>query len=521
MSIHKLSIARLAGAAAPLACVLLGATTAQAQTARDPLQLEPSPTDHVGEARANAAPNAQQRAPEQLVRLQPLVGVRTLVTDNVYLTPSNKIADVIVNPFVGVSGYAVGPRSAANLDFAVGYDSYSRAHQFNGFSFTGMGSGEYDIVPRFLTFEAFGSVDNGNVSVADKAALDRSGIQGRTRVIDLAAGPRLTTTIGDLADLQAVARVGFVNYHTADGSAPVGSLPEDSTTREVNIGATTGDRFASHELRLSAIYQADDNDFTRYTGLASVFVPIATDLRVLARGGGDDIEQKGVIHIQSPIWTVGLEYDLNPSSYIRVEGGRRYHDTNFAAESLITLTDSFYLFGSYVERILPPQLAMQDSFLGFVANSQTFPQPLAGGDFRIEGPLVNDISKDKVGRVDAVYTWIDQSFSVSASWRRQHFLTSLTADESLYASVSYGRRMRPDLRGEVSLSYDRQLNDDVFGHVDNVGARATLVYDLNPSVEFTGGYAYSSGGGSNGTGTGIRGQGGAENIVFATMVKRF
>jgi hypothetical protein len=110
---------------------------------------------------------------------------------------------------------------------------------------------------------------------------------------------------------------------------------------------------------------------------------------------------------------------------------------------------------------------------------------------------------------------------VSASWRRQHFLTSLTADESLYASVSYGRRMRPDLRGEVSLSYDRQLNDDVFGHVDNVGARATLVYDLNPSVEFTGGYAYSSGGGSNRTGTGIRGQGGAENIVFATMVKRF
>lgn len=505
------SIAWWAGLAATAAGFVLTAASAQAQTARDPLELEPANP----ETFRTEAFRVERRPAARSLTISPRVGVRTLVTDNVYLTPTDHKVDLITNPFVGVSIRQAGPRSAGALDFDVGYDSYSRAHQLNGWSYVGYGTGQYDVVQRLLTLESVGSIVNGNVSSFGSPVIDRSGIQGRTQITNLAFGPRLTTTIGDVVDLNAVARVRWVGYHAENTTLT--SAPQDSTIREVTGAVTTGDRYASHEIRASATYQADDNDFRLYSGLASVFVPVSPNLRVLARGGADNIRQPRVVDIQAPIWSVGFEYQINPTSYVRLEGGRRYHDTTFAAESRIDMTDRFYLVGSYQERILPAQISLNDSFLGFVSNSQTLPAPLADSSFGVLGSLFNETSKDKLADIRAVYTWPDQEVALTASWIRRHLLASDTFDESLYATATYSRRMRPDLRTELSVTYGHEVGDNIgSGSSRKWEGSASLIYILNPTVEIVGGYAYSNDSQTGGGGPRL-----IENVLFASLVKSF
>ena len=510
MASKSISMARWLSLTASAASFLFTAGAAQAQTSRDPLEF---PAYEAGAPRT-ADPNVERRPPAQSLTIQPRIGVRAMVTDNVYLTSSNHQTDLVTNAFAGASVRAAGPRSFGRLDLDVGYDSYSRAHQLNGWTYTGFGVGEYDIVRQFLLFEANGAVTNGSVSSFGVPARDRSGVGDRTRIVNIAAGPRLTTTIGDTIDLSARALGGWVGYEADD--ANTSTLPQDTTFRQASVAATTGSRYASHQLTANASYQADDSDFRMYTGLVSLFVPVGQNFRLLARGGVDDIRETGVIDIQAPIWSVGFEYELNPTSYIRIEGGRRYHENNFAADSRIDLTDRFYFTGRYLERILPAQLALGNDFLGFISDSQTLAPPLVDTNFDVRGPLFSETSRDKLGLIRGVYTWPDQELGLSASWIQRRLLSSSAEEEYVDATVAYMRRMRPDLRGELSVTYGRYLGDANRGSNRRWSGAATLVFVLNPSVEITGGYAYS-----NDKQTTVGGERLIENVAFASITKTF
>ena len=525
MACSNLFVARWASLAATAAGIALTAGAAQAQTppappssfqiqgpgVRDPIMRGPLFSDVI---------NRDRRAPDEAPPLQsltivPRVGVRVLGTDNVYLTARDHVSDIVISPYAAVIGTLAGPRASADVNAQVGYDSYSRAHQLNGVSFNGWATGDYQIIRRFLSFEADGGVTNGNVSAFGSPAVDRTGIEGRTQIINLAAGPRITTTLGDLLDLQAIARVRWVGYSAGDSSTAVG-LPEDSTIREVSAAVTTGDRFERYEAAMSATYQADDNDFRLYGALASVYLRVTPSLRVLARGGADDLYQPGVVDLQAPVWSVGLEYELNSRSYVRVEGGRRFHDDSLAAEAYVELTDRFYLTGSYSERILPPQVSQNDAFLSFVANTQTLPAPIASDRFGVFGNLIDETSKDKIGAIRATYTWPDQAISVGASWTGRELLATRQHDETLTGIVTYMRRMRPDLTGEVSLYYGRVLGDGAFGDSRRFEGSARLSYQFTPQIQIVGGYAYS-----NDRLTEVGGERRIENVAYAGISKSF
>ena len=526
MACSNLSTARWASFAATAAGLALAAAqAAQAQPmppvqssvriqgpgVRDPIMRGPLFSDVIG--RDRRAPD--ERPPAQSLTIVPTVGVRVLATDNVYLTPSNHVSDIVTSPFASVTASLAGPRSNGAVSAEAGYDSYSRAHQFNGFSFTGWATGDYQIVRRFLSIEADGGVTNGNVSAFGTPAVDRTGVAGRTQLVNLAIGPRLTTTLGDLLDLQAIARLRWVGYSAGENSTTTG-LPEDSTIREVSAAVTTGDRFERVEAAMSATYQADDNDFSSYGALASVYFRVSPSLRLLARGGADDIDEPGSVDIQAPVWSVGVEYEINSRSYVRLEGGRRYHEDNFAAESYVELTDRFYLTGSYSERILPPQISQNDGFLSFVNNNQTLPPPIASERFGIFGNLLNDTSKDKVGAIRAAYTWPDQEIGVGASWTGREVLATGQRDETVTTSISYMRRMRPDLTGEIALYYSKVRGGDLSGNSRRLEGSARLSYQFTPQIQITGGYAYS-----NDLQTGFGRERLVENVAFAGISKSF
>lgn len=491
---------------------MFAAGSAQAQTSRDPLEF---PAYEAGAPRTAADPNLERRPPAQSLIIQPRIGVRAMVTDNVYLTESNHQTDLVTNAFAGASVQAAGPRSFGRLDLDVGYDSYSRAHQLNGWSYTGFGVGEYDIVRQFLLFEASGGVTQGNLSSFGVPARDRSGVGDRTRVVNVAAGPRLTATIADTIDLSARALGGWVGYSADD--AATSTPPQDTTFRQASVAATTGSRYASHQLTANANYQADDSDFRMYSGLVSLFVPVGPQgFRLLARAGADDIRETGVIDMQAPIWSVGFEYQLNEGSYVRVEGGRRYHSSNFAADSRIDLTDRFYFAGRYLERILPAQLALGNDFQGFVSDTQTLAPPLLDANFDVRGPLFSETSRDKQAEIRGVYTWPDQELGLSAAWIQRRLLSSNTEEEYVDATLAYMRRMRPDLRGELAVTYGRYLGDATRASNRRWSGSATLIFVLNPTVEITGGYAYS-----NDKQTTVGGPRLVENVAFASITKTF
>jgi|GEM_PF-2632214 len=452
---------------------------------------------------------------------RPRIGVQGLVTDNVYLTPTDHTTDFLTSVSAGLQAAYVGPRLDAMVDMQASYDSYSRAHQLNGFSVSGLGTASYQVIDQFLSLEADGNVSNGNATTFGSPAITRSGTAGQTQVLDVSAGPRVRTVIGDLLDVDARARVGWVGYKEADGSVTT-NLPEDTTLGTVDILTTTGERYASHEISVLLRYAVDDNNFSLYSGIASTYVNVSDSLRLIGRAGYDAVKQGAEtnlgprVDIKSPMWSVGFEYELNPSATFRFEGGHRYDDTSFASEVLVEMTDRLYFLSRYEERILPAQLAFNDDFLTFVEDTRTLPGPLRAEGFTFQGGLENETSKEKVGDVRMTYSWLTQSVTLGATWLGRERLQSNTRQENLSLDVGYERRMRPDLRGDIDLQYGRTLDDLGTGNSRFFRGSARLIFQYTPKVEITGGYGYS-----NDRQTSVGGTRLVENVGYVSIVKSF
>jgi hypothetical protein len=451
----------------------------------------------------------------------PRIGVQALVTDNVYLTPTDHTSDVLTSISAGLQAAYGGPRLDAMVDLQGGYDSYSRAHQLNGFSVTGMGTAAYQIVDQFLSFEADGNISNGNATTFGSPAVTRSGTAGQTQVLDASAGPRMRTVIGDVLDVDARARVGWVGYKEADGSVTT-DLPQDTTLGTIDILTTTGKRYASHEISTLLRYAVDDNNFSLYSGVASAYVNVSDSLRLIGRGGYDEVRQGAQanlgprVDIKSPMWSLGFEYELNPTATFRFEGGHRYDDASFASEILVEMTDRIYVLSRYEERILPAQIAFNDDFLTFVQDTRSLPGPLRAESFTFQGGLENETSKEKIGDVRMTYSWPTQSVSLGATWLGRERLQSKTHEENVSVDVGYERQMRPDLRGNIELQYGRTLDEVGTGNSRYFRGSAQLRFQYTSSIEIIGGYGYS-----NDRQTGVGGTRLVENAAYVSIAKSF
>lgn len=469
----------------------------------------------VGIAHAQADPQTAADSPDpRPIIIQTSVGVQETFTDNVRLSSTNRESDLITTVHLGLDAALNGVRTKGALSLEGAYDFYADADDLNGWTLRGVGSGSYALIQNFLSLDAQGAITNGNLSTFGSSAVERAGVQDRVQVSTLSIGPKLTTQLGEYADVSAAARISWVAYDPADGSNIV-QAPSDSRLLSTALEIDTADRLSGLQLAFMAGYEEDDDDYRNLGLLGSAYVEVSPGLSVIGRLGYDNISEDSVVDIDAPTWTVGLRYRPHDRASFSIEGGERFEEPTWAASAEVQVTNRFYLNASYSEQVEPDQGFIVRDLTDFVGLTDEG-TPLAPTEFGVIGNLYDSTSLNKVAQVQALYVWEAQSLRLSANWRDRYFYDSQTNDQSLTTSVAYLRQIRPDLEFEIGADYDETYDSPLYGESRSYEVWTRLSYNLNPTVRIIGGYAYADDKQRTFGGQNFR-----ENALFVSLRKTF
>lgn len=473
-----------------------------------------APTGNPAPPGGLAAPGGEPIIDTRDFSVVPIVGLQETFTDNALLTATNKQYDFITRPMVGGDLNLRGGPATAMVSGHVFYDAYANNPDLSGVSGDATGTGSYSLIPSFLSIDGDGVLTNGELSTFGAPALDRVGPQNRVQVATYDVGPHLTTTVDDFADLDVRARFAQVFFGNANGSNP--EIPTDATILDGAATLDTADRFAGYQSITLASAVKDDHGFEAYDGEQSFYVRLLPDLRLLGRGGYDNVNQANVVNISAPMWSAGLEYTLNTLSSITIERGERYNHVAWAGELHLQLSDSLFAQGRYDEELSPPQIQLNSSFLNFAAPTTTTPIQLTPNTFGVNGNLDNQTSLNKTAQFALVYQWPTQQISVNATWNDRLLIVSNAHDRNVESDISYLRSIAPDLAASLALTYWRTFSNPFFGQNETYGGELGVQYTINPQMRLVGGYAYR-----RQTELFTGGESLTENVAFAALSRTF
>jgi uncharacterized protein (PEP-CTERM system associated) len=463
----------------------------------------------------SAPPTPAAGAPP--IFLTPILGVQESYTDNVLLVPSDQKPDFVTRFMAGLNLNVDDGPTVGMLTSQLAYDQYAHDTRLSGWSVRAYANGSFFLVKDVLSIDALGSTTNGNVSQFGTPAIDRSGVLNRTQFTTYAIGPHLKTTLGDVADVEAVARWDQVFYAAANGST-VNHLPSDSNITQVAGLADTGKRLGGLELITSAQYESDDHGFSTADGVESGYFRVLQGVRLIGRAGYEYVHIPFITTITAPVLTAGLEFTPNDKSRISIEGGERYNRETWAANAYVQLSGHLYLSADYYEVLEPDQVYIANSFLSF---SQLMAQPATpliptNPSFVINGNLYNQPSLNKTADGHLVYEWPRETLDVSATWVDQDFLKLARHDRTLLGQAIFTSQLRPDLAATARVSYARVYSSPVFGPSEIYTAEGTILYNVNSTVDLNAGYAFN-----HQQESAVLRQTIYENVVFVSLQKRF
>jgi uncharacterized protein (PEP-CTERM system associated) len=442
----------------------------------------------MGDFARAAEPDAEAAAPVQTARpprpltLQPSVGLQETVTDNVALTPADRVSDLVTRLLVALDASLDTGRAKGQLNAEAGYDAYARQSFRSGWSAGGDASASYALIPDRLAIKGEGAVTNGAISTFGVTATDRHGAPGRVQLTTYDVGPELTARIGGRVDLAAAARFGQVLYSNASSGAL--DLPRDDSMVQLTAAAST-DASRPLQLQTSGEYLRDDLDFTSTSGVQSAFLRVSPALRLLGRLGYDHISQAAVVHISAPLASGGLEYRPNTRSVITVEAGRRYHRPAWAADASVEISPRLVMAASYAEEVQPDQVGVARSFRAFAEAGQNLPAPLVPRNFILVNDLYNATSLYRSAILRALYAGPVNQVGLTADWTDRRFLTVGGRDRTLLLDGVVSRRLRPALTLLLRANYARTYESPRFGATRAFGGSAQLAWRVNSHTDFT------------------------------------
>ena len=435
-----------------------------------------------------ATPAWAQEPPPPEFLVTPEVGVQEDFTNNAFLTPTGQKSDFITSIYGGGTASFNTGRTSAHVTGKLYYDQYAENTGLSDWAVDANGSLSYQVISDFLSIDGEGTVTTTSVSTFNTPAIERTGTPGQILLSDYDIGPHIKTTIDDFADLDIFARLAQVGYgDTVNTTLPV---PSDSTIIQSALNLDTKSRYAGYQLVTSAEYEKDDHGFQLYNAFQSAYISLIPGIRGIVRGGYDNAYEANVIDISAPMWSAGLEYTINDKSKISVETGERYNHSAWAADLSLQISDKLFATGRYYETLEPDQAQVNESFVDFINQQTDLPTPLVRPNFTVTGNLYNQPSLNKAGDFQLVYDWEGQALDVSFNWSDQQFIITPGHDRTLETSVSYRRQLAPDLSGDVEAYYAHTFASPVFGASETYNGTASLIYAVNPTMNFSAGLAF-------------------------------
>ncbi len=419
-------LARLAASASLMA--LSAATAASAQPLANPLL----PTS------TRAVPPA---ATGNLLR--PRVGIQAAYTDNVAGDATNKESDVLGRVSVGLEGRYDSPRATLDVNGDVLYEVYSKNKKFDTLSFSGAAAASYIVVPQILAIEAAGAQTQGSATSFGTTDFYRSGNANDYKIGTYYVGPHLTISPG-IFDVSAAARYGQVLYEA--NSTNLANLQSDASFYQLIGAADTKDRLGRLRLVTSGQYQADDEDFEATSGSLSSFYQVNVFFTGILRVGYDDTQLNATQNLKAPFWSVGGQYLLNETSFVRLEGGERYKEPYVSGAAQFQVSRTITLAADYSVTQSPGSIAISNVLVDYVGGlNEPLPAPVAPPSFGLDTTYFDEPSLNRDGGVRLLVDLERQQFSARLSYNEQKFQTNPDKFKTFTQEVSYTNLIRPDL----------------------------------------------------------------------------
>lgn len=512
---HALGLRALWLATAAAATLVTPAAMAQQPTApppdEEPVVTAPEPPPEGAQpaeetpAPATTPPQAQppvrpgrstqerQLADTRGFSLTPTLGLEAAVTDNVLLTDQDRKSDFLARALLRLDSLLNHGRTVGRLTVEGFYDWYARTSSFNGASVNADGDASLSLVPDVLSLDVHGVVTNGRTTTFGSPAIDRAGVDGRLQVAVWDIGPRLTTKLGDFADLQGVARFSQVYYWGASGSQITTPIPQDDNIVQVVGRIDTGKRMHGYELLTIAQFEKDEHGYQQVNAVQSLYVNVDPAVRLIGRAGYERVEQQNISTIDAPLLSAGFEFTPNDTSRITIEGGERFHRGAWSAQADVSLADHLYLAGQYSEAVQPDQVFVANSFQEFVQQSMNLPLPIAPQRFQVQDNLYSQASFNKVGDLRVLLRNPRTSLELTGRYTDREFLTNHTHDRTALAMVTLKHALRRDLDGSAEFSYSKTYESPLYGASRTYAVNATLDYRANSTTDVTASYAFANG----------------------------
>jgi uncharacterized protein (PEP-CTERM system associated) len=486
-------------------------------------------------------------------RIQPSIGVTETITDNARSTSNNREADLIttVSPGVAVSG--TGRRLTLDFNYDFNYDKYLSNTDLDGIRQNFTGAGLAELIREAVFLDVRGSISQEFIDRRGAVtATERSGAGNQTDVYTYSLSPYWRSRYGGFAESELRYRFAqsFFGQPSSDVNDDINQSPNtasDATTHQFSGNLISGADFGNLLWRLSGDAANTDRDRgkleTRNVDVALQYA-ITRTVSILGGGGYDDIQDPTLIKdLTGPYWNTGVQLTPSPRTKVRVLGGRRYNDTNYAGELSYQPTARTLLTASYTDTILTEQTQFltnldnveRDQYGNFIdrRTGVAFASRNPGGL-----PLTDDVFRDKTANANFRYFTDRNTYTATVYYTQRESQSAPVAgtegtafnpnDETVIGtSLSFGRRLSDVMDAGLTVGYSRsKANDAGDNSSDNTYfATASLGYLFNPTLRGAISYTYFNRQTKGGTPASASGNDGGddllENVVVVSLRKFF
>jgi uncharacterized protein (PEP-CTERM system associated) len=416
-------------------------------------------------------------------------------TDNVYLTDTNRLGDIIVSPRGNLTARRTTARTVLNADLDLAYDYYTNNTRLNGARPSALVDGFASIVENTLTVDARLATDVQKISNEERVpAFERNLDRNQTQVLNYGITPTLRGRFGGDVTAEASYDYSAVNFLDPPVDGP--PLQAGDMTRHVARGRVGNMDSAGAPFGWSASGSYERSDIENLIGRRERAnaegrgeYRVSGSAALVARGGYDWIDEPSlIVQPDGAYGLAGVIWRPSPRTHIRVEAGYRYGDFNAESEVLYRASNAITLSASYVRDIQTSQRILLSNLEGLGRDEfGNLIDPITGlppdpNDIRFD--LNNQaFQRDRFrlgmhGRLGRTF------YSASGDYERR--AANGLAGRSWGGRASLGRDITPRLQGSINASHVKEKSDPGLGITvrdsKTTTAGVRLDYELTPTA---------------------------------------
>ncbi len=494
------------------------ASRASHATEADMAAFAPTVTDSQPDLRALAGALLDGSTPEdRAFTLEPALGVRELLTDNVYEARSPRVADLVTSilPELLLSGQT--PLARANISYAPDIQLYAKTSQQDQVVQQFNGEAQLTAVPETLFLSLRGSGDQqSSIGSYGPGGLPYYGEQNRTDVVALQASPYLQHRFGGDGTLQA----GYVfNYSSQTESQPgaPGEPVEFPFSEDLGNSVTrSNEGYASFTTgeNLGRFTDTARLDITRYDGSGDSVLNrahrstaiddfgygVSREVALLGSAGYEDIAYSGLppIRIRDAVWNAGIRLTPNQASSLTAKYGHKDGFDSLTLASSYAVTARLRVFAIYSEGLTSGQEEIQDNLdQSSVDQYDNTVSTATGAPTLVSDQLLslqNDLYRVQRFSATAISTYARDVFSLTVEQENRREIASAPgapgySDRGTSIDLSWSHDITPKLTLTTTLRYSDTRSETVpVSKYQTAGLDLDASYAIGPSLSATFGY---------------------------------